>query len=520
MNKLFLIIISLILLSTSVFALTSVDSEFVDPDNHSVELGNTVHVKQGETATFWIYMTTNTNKIGYRIFYQDSLQDIVPHTVYTECQAPNFCDFVEYLDISTSSLPLGSHNIIVSANDDGIPNLYDMSKTLTLVVDPVPVNHAPTRPSNPNPAVGSINLPNEFISSWTASDEDGDVLKYSVYLSKTANFYQENIVATNLQNPSFTFTNLDHNTKYYWKVVASDGKLQTESFTWDFRTMQAPVGNQAPNAPKNPFPADNSTAIERTLTLTWEGTDPNNDPLTYTVYFGTSSNPTTIVAKDISTNSYTVDYTLAYQVHYYWKVVANDGLLTKEGPVWGFSTISQNNPTNHAPVIQNIEDKRARCNVKFTYSVTATDQDNDLITFSDNTNLFNINSATGLISFTPSCSDRGDYNIIITATDSKGAKTTETFNLEIYRTSSGSSSGGSSSNNDDDEDDETIILTESFTLDSEKEDCLQPQGCFISQGDIQEEQQLYDANFTAILLIALGVVVLGLIIMLIFYKNY
>ena len=53
----------------------------------------------------------------------------------------------------------------------------------------------------------------------------------------------------------------------------------------------------------------------------------------------------------------------------------------------------------------------------FFYDVNATDIDGDTITYYDNTTLFNINSATGIISFTPAIGDIGSHTINISASD-------------------------------------------------------------------------------------------------------
>jgi len=76
--------------------------------------------------------------------------------------------------------------------------------------------------------------------------------------------------------------------------------------------------------------------------------------------------------------------------------------------------------------------------------VDVSDPDNDTITFSDNTTLFDIDSTTGEIIFTPNASDIGNYSILITADDGKGCANsydTTSFNLTINESGAGPGPG-------------------------------------------------------------------------------
>ena len=73
-------------------------------------------------------------------------------------------------------------------------------------------------------------------------------------------------------------------------------------------------------------------------TLSWSCSDPDGDPLTYDVYFGTTSNPPLVGSNQSNTN-YDPGQ-LDNNTTYYWKIVAKDnqgGFTT--GPVWSFSTV-------------------------------------------------------------------------------------------------------------------------------------------------------------------------------------
>jgi len=86
---------------------------------------------------------------------------------------------------------------------------------------------------------------------------------------------------------------------------------------------------------------------------------------------------------------------------------------------------------NDAPVLDNISDQNATSNVIFTYSVNATDADNDDLTYGDNSTLFNISTSNGAISFVPTTGQVGNYSILINVTDPSGEVDQTVFNLTI-----------------------------------------------------------------------------------------
>jgi len=94
---------------------------------------------------------------------------------------------------------------------------------------------------------------------------------------------------------------------------------------------------EAPNVPGNPTPADGATDVMTTTSLSWSGGDPDGDPVTYTVAFGTDSSPSVVGA--VTTLSYDPG-TLVTSTTYYWRITASDGLSTTVGPLWSFATRS------------------------------------------------------------------------------------------------------------------------------------------------------------------------------------
>jgi len=116
-------------------------------------------------------------------------------------------------------------------------------------------------------------------------------------------------------------------------------------------------GNQPPNIPSNPAPADNAIGVSLNPTLGWAGGDPDGDPIPYTVdlidpsaviYLWCQTTDTTSCA-DQNGNT-----PLQPNTKYSWQVTANDNhLRTTIGPVWDFTTVSgQTNYKIYLPLVR------------------------------------------------------------------------------------------------------------------------------------------------------------------------
>lgn len=108
-----------------------------------------------------------------------------------------------------------------------------------------PENNAPTSPNSPSPSSGATDQPTSGTLRWSCSDPDGDALSYTVYLGKTTS----NWTARISNSKSYNYSELEENTKYYWKVVASDGIDETSGPTWNFTTTSAGGGCEFSDLP-------------------------------------------------------------------------------------------------------------------------------------------------------------------------------------------------------------------------------------------------------------------------------
>jgi uncharacterized protein (TIGR02145 family) len=96
--------------------------------------------------------------------------------------------------------------------------------------------------------------------------------------------------------------------------------------------------NKAPEAPQLTSPANNATDVDYLdkVTLSWSCSDPDNDILSYDLYFGTTQDPP---IKEAGLSVTTFDLTdLDENTTYYWKIIAKDQEHQTESQVFSFTT--------------------------------------------------------------------------------------------------------------------------------------------------------------------------------------
>jgi len=194
-------------------------------------------------------------------------------------------------------------------------------------------NNPPYAPSNPNPANQNSNADLDVILSWSGGDPDGDPVTYDVFFGSVTPPPQ---VSSGQSATTYDPGVMDYETTYYWKIVAWDDKdASTVGPVWEFTTEEE--ANTPPYEPNNPSPSDGATDEYVNIDISWVGSDPDGDPVTYDVYFGTTSNPPQVSSGQSATN-YDLG-TLDYDITYYWKIVAwDDKDASTVGPVWEFTT--------------------------------------------------------------------------------------------------------------------------------------------------------------------------------------
>jgi len=205
-------------------------------------------------------------------------------------------------------------------------------------------NNPPNTPSNPSPSNHATTVSINADLSWTGGDPNaGETVTYDVYFGTSAT---PPLVSNDQPGTTYDPGTLAYNTKYYWKITATDNHaVSAIGPLWNLTTETPPPPNNPPNTPSNPTPSDLATGILiKDVDLSWTSGDPDpEDTVTYDVYFG--NNPTPPLSETIGPCPATqlpMTYdpgTLVNHVTYFWKIVARDNHgVTTEGPLWDFTT--------------------------------------------------------------------------------------------------------------------------------------------------------------------------------------
>lgn len=131
------------------------------------------------------------------------------------------------------------------------------------------------------------------------------------------------------------------NKSYLWEVISKNSET-TESGTsesWNFYLVGDPQSNYAP------FPAEivkpeqsSSVEVSGKVVLEWQGADPDDDDLTYTVYLDKVDGEQEPREDLQNLTSSSVEVDLDENETYFWRIKSSDGQNSSFSPVHFFKT--------------------------------------------------------------------------------------------------------------------------------------------------------------------------------------
>ena len=230
-------------------------------------------------------------------------------------------------------------------------------------------NNPPNTPYSPHPPNGLDDISITIVLSWSGGDPDGDSVYYDIYFGDTS---PPPKIISKQTGTSYYPGPLEFGIKYYWQIVAWDEfDYSAIGPEWNFTTRT----NEPPYIPSNPVPVNGAINVVVNADLEWDGGDPDNDPVTYDIYFGTT-NPPPLVEENHTDTIYDPE-PMNYSTKYFWKIIAFDEFNTmSEGEIWTFTTEQKVNKKPIRPTISGVKGIHVP-NRDYDYDIVTTDPDGD-----------------------------------------------------------------------------------------------------------------------------------------------
>ncbi len=212
---------------------------------------------------------------------------------------------------------------------------FESAKSFAAVANP----SSPTLPAPvlSNPLNAETGVPVGLTLNWGAV---AGATSYEVQVSPGSDFATLTHSASGITATTRLVTGLTNDTRYYWRVRATNNTIVSNwSTVWSFTTILAP--------PTLVSPADNSTSIPTSLTLSWNASTGATE---YRVQVATATSFGYFAYNvgGIASTSTTVSG-LTNLTRYYWRVSATNAASTSEwSPIWNFTTTDTRpaDPTN------------------------------------------------------------------------------------------------------------------------------------------------------------------------------
>ncbi len=300
-------------------------------------------------------------------------------TLYSPDHTPKWaahrftCDTKPSYLVTVDQFAIG-HGTVEEATEYFIVGNYPDARSIVYSLNP---NNAPNTPSNPSPSNHATGQSINADLSWTGGDPDtGDTVKYDVFFGTSTS---PPLVSNDQSGTTHDPGTLSYNTKYYWKITATDNHgASTSGSLWDFTTGSAP--NNAPTLSSGsvtPSSGDASTTFNYYVTYA----DSDGDaPTTKYVYVDGFPHMMTKISGDYTSGAmFKYSTTLSAGSHNYYFYFDDGHGHTKRLPTSGTSSGPTVLTPNQPPTLSSgsVNPSSGDTSTTFNYYVTYTDSDGD-----------------------------------------------------------------------------------------------------------------------------------------------
>jgi hypothetical protein len=217
---------------------------------------------------------------------------------------------------------------------------------------PTPTPPTPPTPTVNPPTAATLSLPekNKTCESGVSISTNQSDITFTWAAGTNTESYD--LLVTNLNtNVVQTFSNivassqkvtLNKATPYSWKVISKSSKTTTTatSDSWNFYLAGSSIVNYAP------FPAEITAPIASIfptitngkVTISWKGSDPESDPLTYTLFVDLVDGKQTPAASFTNITASRVDVPVETGKVYFFRVKSSDGKNSSYSVIYQFRT--------------------------------------------------------------------------------------------------------------------------------------------------------------------------------------
>ena len=360
-------------------------------DGDGIQGGVTIADSNGSSGSQRITLTgsianLNTFLDGTRFEYQPDLNDTVAAT-----------------------LTIGASESNVNPGEG-----TSLSEAITITA----VNDVPTISGTPTT---SLNQDVAFSFTPTANDVDGDSLTFSVSGNPawaSINTTTGALTGTPGANDVGTTNNI--------VISVNDGLLSASLPAFSITVNST---NVAPAISGTPATSVNEGAL---FSFTPTASDVDNNPLTFSIQNAPSWASFSAVSGQLSGTPTASDIGVTSGI----VISVSDGLASASLPAFSITVVN----VNDAPVISGIPPTSVLQGEVFNFAPTASDADNDTLTFTiqNAPSWANFNSATGQLTGTPGANDIGTTSgIVISVSDGALSASLSAFSIEVVSTNDG-----------------------------------------------------------------------------------